>query len=115
MESFFFSLLFLTLPFLFPPPLTRRRFRRAGLAAFAITAPFLPSWKKRVAALQESRFLNALVKFGVVFTGAYHALGGMRHMAWDMVKLHDARSIVTSGRAAAGTAALLGLYGAFYE
>jgi succinate dehydrogenase/fumarate reductase cytochrome b subunit len=86
-----------------------------GVAAFAITAPFSRPWKERVAGLQEYTLLNALVKFGVVFSGAYHLLGGLRHLQWDAVRGHTMPTIVQSGRAAVGLAAAAGLYAAVYE
>jgi succinate dehydrogenase cytochrome b556 subunit len=86
-----------------------------GIAAFAITAPFSRPWKERVAALQEYALLNALVKFGVVFAGSYHLLGGIRHLQWDAVQFHSMPTIVKSGRLAVGAAAVAGLYAAVYE
>ena len=95
-----------------PPPYSRPA---PGLAAFAITAPFMGSWRKRVASLQQNRPLNFLVKFGVVFSSVYHMAGGLRHLAWDAVRLHDAKSILTSGRAAVGVSVLAGLRYGLYE
>jgi succinate dehydrogenase/fumarate reductase cytochrome b subunit len=31
---------------------------------------------------------NAVVKFGVAFPFAYHAMGGIRHLMWDQVIGH---------------------------
>ena len=86
-----------------------------GIAAFAISAPFSKPWKARVAGLQELPLLNALVKFGVVFSGAYHLFGGIRHLQWDAVQFHSMPTIVKSGRLAVGAAVAAGLYGAVYE
>ena len=59
--------------------------------------------------------LNALVKFGVAFPLTYHALGGLRHIAWDHLMWHDPVSTKTSGVAILGIAAAVGLVAVFVE
>ncbi len=94
-------------PLFFPSP---------GLGAYAITYPFLNKpWKKTVAGLQQYPLLNAIVKFGVAFPFAYHFAGGLRHLAWDNVMYHNLPAARTSGFAAIGFGAAVGLIAAVYE
>jgi len=90
-----------------------------GLGAFAIAAPFVltPSrpWRSYVASLQSVPLANAIVKFGVAFPFAYHAIGGVRHLLWDNIIGHTPELARKSGPAIVAAGVVVGVVAAVYE